>query len=67
MNWKTTLAGVGGLLGALGGLATMIANGQIDGTMLTTDLGIISASFGAIFAKDWNVTGGTPSKPATTK
>jgi flagellar hook protein FlgE len=58
-NWKTTLGGVGAILGAAASLATMFSKGQVDGTMLMTDLGIIGAGFTGLFAKDHNVTGGT--------
>jgi hypothetical protein len=37
----------------------MFSKGQVDGTMLMTDLGIIGAGFTGLFAKDHNVTGGT--------
>jgi hypothetical protein len=58
-NWKTTGAGILGLLIAVGNLASMLKTGNIDGNILTTNLGVISASIGAIFAKDFNVTGGS--------
>lgn len=58
-NWKTTTAGALGLIIALGNLAAMLKSGNIDATILTTNLGVVSASIGAIFAKDHNVTGGT--------
>ena len=57
-NWKTTAAGVGAILGAAGGLVTMFSKGQVDGTLFMTDLGIISAGFTGLFAKDHNVSGG---------
>lgn len=66
LNWKTTAAGIGAILGAAASLVTMISKGQIDGTVLVTDLGVISAGISGLFAKDSNVTGGTPTKPATT-
>jgi len=58
-NWKTTAAGVGAILGAAASLITMVSKGQLDGTLLTTDLGIISAGLAGLFAKDHNVTGGS--------
>lgn len=67
INWKTTAAGIGAILGAAASLITMFSKGQIDGTVLMTDLGIISAGVSGLFAKDSDVTGGTPSKRATTK
>lgn len=52
-NWKTTLAGIGGLLGVFVKLA---GNGwKFD----MEDFAVISGSLGLIFAKDKNVTGGT--------
>lgn len=65
-NWKTTAAGVGAILGALASLVTMFSKGQVDGTVLMADFGMISAGVTGLFAKDSNVTGGTPTKPATT-
>jgi hypothetical protein len=44
----------------------MFSKGQVDGNTLITDIGVISAGITGLFAKDSNVTGGTPSKPATT-
>lgn len=66
LNWKTTLGGAGAILAALASLATMFSKGQVDGNTLITDIGVISAGITGLFAKDSNVTGGTPSKPATT-
>jgi len=58
-NWKTTLGGTGAILGAAASLATMFSKGQVDGTMLMTDLGIIGAGIASLFAKDHDVKGGT--------
>ncbi len=58
-NWKTTTGGIGAILLAAGGLLSMFSKGQVDGTLLLTDLGIISAGVTGLFAKDHNVTGGT--------
>ena len=57
-NWKTSAAGVGAILGAAASLFTMFSKGTVDGAMLVTDLGIISAGITGLFAKDHNVTGG---------
>lgn len=57
-NYKTTAAGIGAILGAAASLITMFSKGQVDGTLLMTDIGIISAGFTGLFAKDHNVTGG---------
>lgn len=66
LNWKTTLGGAGAILAALASIATMVSKGQVDGTMLVTDFGILAAGVTGLFAKDSNVTGGTPNYPATT-
>lgn len=58
-NWKTSAAGIAAILGALASLLTMFSKGQIDGNVLMTDLGVISAGITGLFAKDSNVTGGT--------
>jgi hypothetical protein len=58
-NWKTTGGGVGAILLGIGGIITMLTKGQVDGTTLVTDLGLISAGFIGLFGKDANVTGGT--------
>ena len=49
-NWKTTALGAGALLTALGHLLNALANG--DTSTIATDLPLILASLGAIFAKD---------------
>lgn len=54
-NWKTTLAGIGTFATAFGHLANGLANG--DTGSISTDLPLIFASIGLLFAKDWNVSG----------
>ena len=58
-NWKTTALGAGAILTAAGQLATMFASGSVDGNVLVTDFGIIFAGVSGLFAKDFNVTGGS--------
>jgi len=56
-SWKTTLAGAGILLAALGKVASEISGGTpIDFTSL---LSMVMAAIGLFAAKDANVTGGT--------
>lgn len=49
-NWKTTAAGVGGFLVALGTLLTTACQG--DFSQVAPMLAAIAASVGLIFAKD---------------
>lgn len=58
-NGKTTALGVAGVLGGLGTLITMLANGNYDPTALMGVAGSIATGIGLIVAKDGNVTGGT--------
>ena len=53
-SWKTTLAGVGAILGSLGALAKGIADG--DKTLIGTSISGIVAGVGLIFARDNNKT-----------
>jgi hypothetical protein len=55
VNWMTTLAGIGGALTAAGGILSGLSKGQLDPTALS---GLVTG-IGLIFAKDFNVTGGT--------
>lgn len=56
-NYKTTALGVAAILGALAHLINALANG--DTSTILQDFGTISAGLAGVFAKDWNVTGGT--------
>jgi hypothetical protein len=58
-SWKTTSAGAAAIFGAVASLLSMASKGQIDGNVLMTDIGVISAGIMGLFAKDNNVTGGT--------
>jgi hypothetical protein len=58
-NWKTSALGASAILGAIASLLSMFSKGQVDGNILMTDLGVIAAGIGGLFAKDKNVTGGT--------
>jgi hypothetical protein len=51
-NWKTSLSGAATLVA----LAAKVANGHFDPA---TDLAMAMAALGLLFAKDFNVTGGT--------
>lgn len=63
-NWKTTLAGVGAILGAVGDIALQLSHGlgSLDANRLYLDAAGIATGWGLIFAKDGNVTGGTRSQ-----
>lgn len=52
LNWKTTIAGAGALLTALGHLMNALSNG--DTSSLASDGPLIIAAIGVIFAKDSN-------------
>jgi hypothetical protein len=54
-SWKTTIAGILPIVGAIGQLATMASTGNWNGDMLLTDVGLISAGAIGLFAKDHNV------------
>lgn len=56
-NWKTTLAGAGTILVALGSLVTHLSAG--DFSTIGTDGAIILAGVIGLVSKDANVTGGT--------
>ena len=51
-NWKTTLAGVGAILTAMGGAAVAIANGTDVMTALGGAFVGVTTGLGLIFAKD---------------
>jgi hypothetical protein len=59
INWKTSLAGVAAIMGAVGSVITMFSTGHWDGAQLLLDWTGLSTGIGLIFAKDGNVTGGT--------
>lgn len=61
-NWKTTLAGAGGILTAGGHLLGAISSG--DFSSIGTDGTAIMLALGLMFAKDYNVTGGTTRQPS---
>jgi hypothetical protein len=66
VNWKTTLAGVGTLAGAIATVATTLSKGTLDQQTLTTLFSTVLAGIGLIAAKDSNVTGGTKVVPSVT-
>ena len=57
-NWKTTTAGVGAILTGLSGVLHWI-NPDVPGPDISTSFASIVTGFGLLFAKDWNVTGGS--------
>ncbi len=53
MNWKTTLAGVGAILIAVGGaLKAFFDNDPTTNLDLTTTIAAVTAGIGLIWAKD---------------
>lgn len=54
-NWKTTLAGVAGLISVI---SKVVGEGKIT----ADDVALALAALGLLFAKDCNVTGGTLTK-----
>ena len=56
-NWITTLTGIGTVATAIGTMATGLAHGDFS-VIGTQGPGLI-AGIGLLFAKDFNVTGGT--------
>lgn len=63
-NWKTTLAGIGAVLLAIGHLVTTISTGSFGLESLTADAAAVITGVGLLFGKDWNITGGN--KPNAT-
>lgn len=52
-DWKTTIAGVGAILTALGGMLTQLVNGNLfTGTNLQNDIAAIIVGAGLIYASD---------------
>lgn len=58
-SWKTSVAGAAAAVLALGDILLQLSHGNLDQQKLMEDIAIIAAGLGAIFAKDFNVTGGT--------
>jgi len=59
VNWKTTGAGVAGILSAAADIINQLVTGNPDANHLMVDVTGIITALGLIFAKDGNVTGGT--------
>jgi hypothetical protein len=55
LSWKTSVAGVLGILGGLTLLAQMVQAGKIDPAQITAGITAITAGVGLIFARDNNV------------
>lgn len=60
-NWKTTVGGIGTLLGAIGAIATQVSTGTftLDTATISTIVMALGTVWTAFSAKDNNVTGGT--------
>ena len=54
-NWKTTLAGIGTILGALGDIAHGVSTGNFSN--ISIDIGLIAGAVGLILAADAKKTG----------
>jgi hypothetical protein len=52
INWKTTLAGVAAIAGAIAAIATAASKGTLDQQSLTTAIGVILAGVTGVVAKD---------------
>jgi hypothetical protein len=64
-NWMTTIAGLVPIaIAVLDGVQTLA--GQNYTGNWKQDIGLFAAGLVGVLAKDFNVTGGTPSNPATT-
>jgi hypothetical protein len=65
VNWQTSAAGIGQILGSLAGIAIGYATGGVSGLIagIVAAMSAIPGAIGLINAKDANVTGGTV--PAT--
>ena len=61
-NWKTTLMGAAAILTSGGHLLGSVASGDFGS--IGTDGSAILAGLGLLFAKDFNVTGGTTRQPS---
>jgi hypothetical protein len=51
-NWKTTLAGVALILGAVADLLTQLTSGEWNGDRLIADYTAFTGGVGLIFAQD---------------
>jgi len=66
VNWKTSTAGVIAIVSAIQGAVAQYQSAGLDGVKFGTLITALSFGIGLIFAKDYNVTGGTKSStPAT--
>ena len=61
-NWKTTMAGILAISGGLTRFAFALKSGAIDPEAITTTMTSILTGIGLIFAKDFDVTGGSVSQ-----
>ena len=58
-NWKTTSAGILAIVGGVTGLVFSIIHKTITEASVTGCITTILGGVGLLFAKDFNVTGGT--------
>lgn len=57
-SWKTSLAGIAGILTSLGALAHDVSAGQaITQIIASPEAATLFGAIGLLFAKDWNVAG----------
>lgn len=61
-NWKTTLAGLATICTSLGVVFAGLKTG--DTSQIGVQIPVIIAGIGALFAKDYNVTGGNVKQPS---
>jgi hypothetical protein len=58
-SWKTTMAGILAIVGGVTGLIFAVTSHTINQATVTGAVTAILTGIGLIFAKDFNVTGGT--------
>jgi uncharacterized membrane protein YidH (DUF202 family) len=58
-NWKTTSTGILAIVGGIVRFYFALKAGQITEESITTSLTAVLAGIGLLFAKDFDVTGGT--------
>ena len=56
-NWKTTVAGVGAIAGAIASLCAALTTTPVDITQLSAAGAGLVAGLGLLAARDYNVTG----------
>lgn len=56
-NWKTTVAGVGAIAGAVASLCVALTTTPVDMTQISTAAAGLVAGLGLLAARDYNVPG----------